>query len=50
MTNSQFENIKSVEQIKKNTNLKIQFGGGVRDIERVDRLINIGVNNPSNYL
>ena len=40
-----FENIKSVEQIKKNTNLKIQFGGGVRDIERVDRLINIGVNN-----
>ena len=40
-----FENIKSIEQIKKNTNLKIQFGGGVRNIERVERLINIGVNN-----
>ena len=36
-----FKNIKSIEQIKKNTNLKIQFGGGVRNIERVERLINI---------
>ena len=40
-----FENIQSIEQIKKNTNLKIQFGGGVRNIERVERLINIGVDN-----
>ena len=40
-----FENIKSVEDIKKNTNLKIQFGGGVRDIQSVKRLINIGISN-----
>ena len=40
-----FENIKSVEDIKKNTNLKIQFGGGVRDIQSVKRLINTGISN-----
>ncbi len=36
-------NIKVVEEIAKNTNLKIEIGGGIRDIETVKKYFNVGV-------
>lgn len=37
------ETIDNLKWIKNNTNLKIQFGGGIRSIENIDILLNIGV-------
>lgn len=37
------ETINNLKWIKNNTNLKIQFGGGIRSIENIDILLNIGI-------
>lgn len=39
------KNLESIESIIKNTNLKIQFGGGVRDEKKVKYLLGLGVSN-----
>ena len=41
----QSENVKSIEGIASKTNLKLQFGGGIRNIKSVENLINIGIQN-----
>ena len=41
----QSENVKSIEEIASKTNLKLQFGGGIRNIKSVETLINIGIQN-----
>jgi len=38
------KNIKQIEKIRKNTNLKIQLGGGIRDEETIKRYLNLGIN------
>lgn len=37
------KNIKVIESILKNTNLKIQFGGGIRDLDKINMLLTLGV-------
>ena len=39
------KNLEFIESIAKNTNLKIQFGGGVRDEAKVKYLLELGVAN-----
>ncbi len=41
----QSSNIKSIEDIISNTKLNVQVGGGVRDIEKIRSLINVGAKN-----
>ena len=41
----QSTNIKSIEDIISNTKLNVQVGGGVRDIEKIRSLINVGAKN-----
>ena len=41
----QSTNIKSIEDIISNTTLNVQVGGGVRDIEKIRSLINVGAKN-----
>ncbi|MBI9072323.1 MAG: 1-(5-phosphoribosyl)-5-[(5-phosphoribosylamino)methylideneamino]imidazole-4-carboxamide isomerase [Melioribacteraceae bacterium] len=41
--NGEINIIESIKEIKKNTNLKIEFGGGVRNLENAEKLISIGV-------
>jgi len=38
------KNIKQIEKIRKNTNLKIQLGGGIRDEETIKRYLDLGIN------
>jgi len=38
------KNIEQIEKIRKNTNLKIQLGGGIRDEETVKRYLDLGIN------
>lgn len=38
------QNLKVIEEIRKNTSLKIQLGGGIRDEETIKRYINLGIN------
>ncbi|WP_457559944.1 1-(5-phosphoribosyl)-5-[(5-phosphoribosylamino)methylideneamino]imidazole-4-carboxamide isomerase [Caminibacter sp.] len=38
------KNIEQIEKIRKNTNLKIQLGGGIRDEETIKRYLNLGIN------
>ncbi len=37
------KNIKQIEKIRQNTNLKIQLGGGIRDEKTVKRYVDIGI-------
>ena len=37
------KNIEQIEKIRKNTNLKIQLGGGIRDEETIKRYLDIGI-------
>ncbi|WP_456480745.1 1-(5-phosphoribosyl)-5-[(5-phosphoribosylamino)methylideneamino]imidazole-4-carboxamide isomerase [Nautilia sp.] len=37
------KNIKQIEKIRKNTNLKIQLGGGIRDEDTVKRYLDLGI-------
>ncbi len=41
----QSENVKSIEEIALKTKLKLQFGGGIRNINSVETLVNIGIQN-----
>ena len=41
----QSTNIKSIEEIISNTKLNVQVGGGVRDIDKIRSLINVGAKN-----
>jgi len=36
-------NLKIVEKIKKDVNLKIEFGGGIRDVQTINKLINLKI-------
>jgi phosphoribosylformimino-5-aminoimidazole carboxamide ribotide isomerase len=38
------QNIKAIEEIRKNTSLKIQLGGGIRDEETIKKYLNLGIN------
>lgn len=38
------QNIKVIENIRKNTSLKIQLGGGIRDEETVKKYLDLGIN------
>ncbi|GAX88326.1 phosphoribosylformimino-5-aminoimidazole carboxamide ribotide isomerase [Lebetimonas natsushimae] len=38
------QNIKAIEKIRKNTSLKIQLGGGIRDEETIKRYLDLGIN------
>ena len=38
------KNIKQIEKIRKNTNLKIQLGGGIRDEDTIKKYLNLGIN------
>jgi len=38
------KNIEQIEKIRKNTNLKIQLGGGIRDEETIKRYLDLGIN------
>ena len=38
------KNIAQIEKIRKNTNLKIQLGGGIRDEETIKRYLDLGIN------
>ena len=38
------QNIEQIEKIRKNTNLKIQLGGGIRDEETIKRYLDLGIN------
>jgi len=38
------KNIKQIEKIRKNTNLKIQLGGGIRDEDTIKRYLDLGIN------
>ncbi len=38
------KNIRQIEQIRKNTNLKIQLGGGIRDEETIKKYLDLGIN------
>ncbi|SMC10130.1 1-(5-phosphoribosyl)-5-[(5-phosphoribosylamino)methylideneamino]imidazole-4-carboxamide isomerase [Nitratiruptor tergarcus] len=38
------KNLKQIEKIRKNTNLKIELGGGIRDEETIKRYIDLGIN------
>ncbi|NPA88448.1 1-(5-phosphoribosyl)-5-[(5-phosphoribosylamino)methylideneamino]imidazole-4-carboxamide isomerase [Caminibacter pacificus] len=38
------KNIDQIEKIRKNTNLKIQLGGGIRDEETIKRYLDLGIN------
>ncbi len=38
------KNLKQIEKIRKNTNLKIQLGGGIRDEETIKRYLGLGIN------
>ena len=37
------QNIKQIEKIRKNTKLKIQLGGGIRDEETIKRYLDLGI-------
>ena len=37
-------NIDQIEKIRKNTNLKIQLGGGIRDEDTIKRYLDLGIN------
>ncbi len=37
------QNIDQIEKIRKNTSLKIQLGGGIRDEETIKRYLNLGI-------
>jgi len=37
------KNIAQIEKIRKNTNLKIQLGGGIRDEETIKRYLDLGI-------
>ncbi len=41
--NGKLTSLESVREIKEKTSLKVEFGGGVRDVKTVSELINIGV-------
>jgi phosphoribosylformimino-5-aminoimidazole carboxamide ribotide isomerase len=38
------KNIEQIEKIRKNTNLKIQLGGGIRDEETIKKYLDLGIN------
>jgi phosphoribosylformimino-5-aminoimidazole carboxamide ribotide isomerase len=38
------QNIKAIENIRKNTFLKIQLGGGIRDEETIKKYLDLGIN------
>jgi phosphoribosylformimino-5-aminoimidazole carboxamide ribotide isomerase len=38
------QNIKAIEEIRKNTSLKIQLGGGIRDEDTIKRYLYLGIN------
>ncbi|MRJ06222.1 MAG: 1-(5-phosphoribosyl)-5-[(5-phosphoribosylamino)methylideneamino]imidazole-4-carboxamide isomerase [Epsilonproteobacteria bacterium] len=38
------KNLEQIEKIRKNTNLKIQLGGGIRSRETIQRYLNLGIN------
>ncbi len=38
------KNLKQIENIRKNTNLKIQLGGGIRDEETIKKYLDLGIN------
>lgn len=38
------QNIDVVKDIISNTNLNIQFGGGIRDVKKIEQLLNLGIN------
>ena len=38
------KNIEQIEKIRKNTNLKIQLGGGIRDEDTIKRYLDLGIN------
>jgi len=38
------KNIAQIEKIRKNTNLKIQLGGGIRDEDSIKRYLDLGIN------
>jgi phosphoribosylformimino-5-aminoimidazole carboxamide ribotide isomerase len=38
------QNIKAIEEIRKNTSLKIQLGGGIRDEDTIKRYLDLGIN------
>ncbi len=38
------KNLKQIEKIRKNTNLKIQLGGGIRDEDTIKRYLDLGIN------
>jgi phosphoribosylformimino-5-aminoimidazole carboxamide ribotide isomerase len=37
-------NLKAIEEIRKNTSLKIQLGGGIRDEDTIKRYLDLGIN------
>jgi len=39
----EFKNLKAVENIIKNVDIKVELGGGIRNIDQIEKLINIGV-------
>ncbi|WP_456488848.1 1-(5-phosphoribosyl)-5-[(5-phosphoribosylamino)methylideneamino]imidazole-4-carboxamide isomerase [Caminibacter pacificus] len=38
------KNLEQIEKIRKNTNLKIQLGGGIRDEETIKKYLDLGIN------
>jgi phosphoribosylformimino-5-aminoimidazole carboxamide ribotide isomerase len=38
------QNMKAIEEIRKNTSLKIQLGGGIRDEDTIKRYLDLGIN------
>ncbi len=38
------KNIEQIKKIRKNTNLKIQLGGGIRDEETIKKYLDLGIN------
>jgi phosphoribosylformimino-5-aminoimidazole carboxamide ribotide isomerase len=38
------QNLKAIEDIRKNTSLKIQLGGGIRDEETIKKYLDLGIN------
>jgi len=38
------KNIEQIEKIRKNTNLKIQLGGGIRDEDTIKKYLDLGIN------
>jgi phosphoribosylformimino-5-aminoimidazole carboxamide ribotide isomerase len=38
------QNLKVIEEIRKNTSLKIQLGGGIRDEETIKKYVDLGIN------